>query len=160
MRPRMLLLVIALALPAALSAQDPRHGPDHPMAGPGHDAGHDAMHPGDDPFGHHLFPPELVMSNQLAIGLQDAQRAKISAELQDAQATFTQLQMQLGAQTERMGQLLGADNVDEGAVLAQVDRILDLERQVKKRQVALLIRIRNVLTPEQRAKLATLRGQS
>jgi hypothetical protein len=35
--------------------------------------------------------------------------------------------------------------------------VLALERELKRTKIALLVRIRNTLTPDQRAKLATLR---
>jgi Spy/CpxP family protein refolding chaperone len=34
-----------------------------------------------------------------------------------------------------------------------------LEREIKRTQLALLIRVKNTLTPEQQAKLQTLRGR-
>ena len=41
-------------------------------------------------------------------------------------------------------------------MLAQVDRILALEREIKKAQISLLVRIKNILTPAQQAKLAEI----
>jgi Spy/CpxP family protein refolding chaperone len=42
-------------------------------------------------------------------------------------------------------------------VLEQVDRVLALERDLKRTKIALLVRIRNTLTPEQQAKLNGMR---
>ena len=42
-------------------------------------------------------------------------------------------------------------------VLAQVDKVLSLEREVKKAQLSLLIRIKNLLTDAQQGRLAELR---
>jgi Spy/CpxP family protein refolding chaperone len=47
--------------------------------------------------------------------------------------------------------------VDESAVLAQVDKVLDRERAIKKTQISLLVRIKNLLTVEQQNKLMELR---
>jgi Spy/CpxP family protein refolding chaperone len=131
-------LIGLLATPIALSAQGP---------------------PREDPFGKHLFPAELVMAHQQAIGLQEAPRNRILQELRAAQNVFMDLQMQMGAQSEKLNQLLQVATVDEAAVLAQVDRVLELEREMKKRHIALLVRIRNLLSAQQRAKLAELRGE-
>ncbi len=130
-------LITLLLSPAALLAQMPQP---------------------QDPFARTLFPPELIMSNQQAVGLQEAQRTRILQELRDAQSALTDVQMQMGAQAERLNQLLQATTLDEAAVLAQVDRVLELESTVKKRHIAMLVRIRNLLTAQQRAKLAELRG--
>jgi hypothetical protein len=47
--------------------------------------------------------------------------------------------------------------VDEAAVLAQADKVMGLEREVKKAHLALLVRIKNLLTEAQKAKLTELR---
>lgn len=39
-----------------------------------------AQKPERDPIAEHLFPPELIMSNQNAIGLDDEQKNAIRAE--------------------------------------------------------------------------------
>lgn len=113
--------------------------------------------PGDDPIGRLLFPPELVMSHQHELGLQESQRTAIMAEIQKAQTKFTELQWKLSAETEKLKQLLSASPVDETKVLEQVDRVLSQEREIKKTQITLLIRIKNQLTDRQQNKLMELR---
>ncbi len=53
--------------------------------------------------------------------------------------------------------MLDAPRIDESRALAQADRVMSLEHDVKKSHPALLIRIRNLLTDEQRAELAKMR---
>ena len=115
------------------------------------------MPPSQELFSRMLFPPELILNNQMALQLDDSQRARIVATITETQQAMTDVQVRLGAEMEKMWRQLSAPTVDEAAVLALVDRILDLERQVKKRQIAMLIRIRNLLTPQQREKLGELR---
>ena len=117
--------------------------------------------PGGDPgdFGRNFFPPELVMQHQSEIGLQDAQRAALMSAVQQAQVKFTDAQWKLSAEGEKMGRLLQNSQVDEAQVLEQVDRILGLERDIKRAQISLMVRIKNTLTPAQQAKLATLRNR-
>jgi Spy/CpxP family protein refolding chaperone len=113
--------------------------------------------PGNDPLARFLFPPELVMSHQQAIGLTDRQRTSIQQEIQRAMGKFTDLQMRMGGDSEKMTRLLQATPVDEAQVLDQVDQILNTERDLKKTQLSLMIRIKNTLTPEQQAKLSAMR---
>jgi len=54
-------------------------------------------------------------------------------------------------------ELLGQPKVDEARVLAKTEQVLRIENEVKKRQTALLVRIKNMLTAEQQAKLRELR---
>jgi len=110
-----------------------------------------------DPIAQQLFPPELVMQYHQEINLSDAQSRAIRDEIQTAQAKFVDMQWDLQTETEKLVQLLKAHPADENAVLAQVDKVLDRERVIKKTQISLLVRIRNQLTEAQQNKLMELR---
>lgn len=117
-----------------------------------------AQQPGD-PIGDHLFPPELVMQHQRAIGLSEDQKSYIMGEIQKAQTRFTESQWRLQGEVETMAALVQQDRVDELRILAQLDRILNFEREIKRTHMTLMIRIRNRLTLEQRAKLQEIKSR-
>ena len=100
------------------------------------------------------------MQHQSEIGLQDSQRAALTSAIQQAQSKFMDTQWKMSAEGEKMGRLLQGTQVDEAAVLDEVDRILNLEREIKKAQISLMVRIKNTLTAQQQAKLAELRGRT
>ncbi len=110
-----------------------------------------------DPIEQELFPPELVMQYQQEINLNEVQSRAIREEIHKAQAKFVDMQWDLQTETEKLALLLKARPAEEGAVLAQLDRVLDRERAIKKTQISLLVRIRNLLTEGQQAKLTELR---
>ena len=110
-----------------------------------------------DPLALHVFPPELVMRHASEIGLEERQRAAIKDLVVKAQTRFLDLQWDVQAESERMARLLQDRPVDEGAVLAQADKVMGLEREVKKTHLSLLVRIKNLLTDAQRDKLTELR---
>jgi Spy/CpxP family protein refolding chaperone len=144
------ILAIAFVLGAAsLGAQGMPPGDRRPGPGPG----------GPDDFGRNFFPPELVMQHQSEIGLQDSQRTALTSAVQQAQAKFMDTQWKLSAEAEKMGRLLQGTQVDEAQVLDEVDRILALEREIKRGQISLMVRIKNTLTPAQQAKLAEIRNR-
>jgi len=118
-----------------------------------------AQDPPSDPLGENLFPPELVMQHQQALGLTDEQKTLLKTELRQAQARFTELQWQLQNEMEKMVELVKQDRVDESQTLAQLDKILNLEREIKRAQIALLVRIKNRLSPEQQVKLREIRSK-
>lgn len=118
----------------------------------------DAQQPGD-PFGDTFFPPELVMQHQRAIGLTEEQKGFVVAEIQRAQARFTDLQWRLHGEMETMATLAHQDRADEAKILTQLDGVLNIEREIKRTHLTLIIRIRNRLTPEQRARLQEIRGR-
>lgn len=111
----------------------------------------------DDPIGRHLFPPEIVLAHQMEIGLDDAQRKAIRDEVQKAQLKFVPLQLDLQGEAEKMTALLDERPVNEARALEEADRIMGLEKEIKKTHLALLVRIKNLLTRDQQARLAQIR---
>ncbi|HJU72176.1 MAG TPA: periplasmic heavy metal sensor [Gemmatimonadaceae bacterium] len=116
-----------------------------------------AQKPGPDPFADALFDPQLVLRNAEAIGLSQAQRRTIFDELKAAQIALAPLQVEMTEPALELVELLGQTKVDEARVLAKTDQVLRIENEVKKRQTALLVRVKNALTSEQQSKLRALR---
>lgn len=160
-----------LALRTAAAQEAPGNGwalsalplapPAVPLGSPGAPQG---PPPSPAPAGNHdlimenMFPPDLVMAHQKAIGLDDAQKGYIREELLKTQTRFTELQWQLQDAMESLVSLLKEDRVNEQQALAQLDKVLNSEREIKRAQVGLLVRIKNKLTPQQQAQLQQLRA--
>jgi Spy/CpxP family protein refolding chaperone len=117
-----------------------------------------AQQPDQDPVGQNLFPPELVMQHQEAIGLSDEQKTYLKGEIRDAQLKFTEAQFKLQDEMERMVAIVKQPHVEEKDALAQLEKVLAMEREIKRLQVTLLVHIKNKLTPEQQARLAAIRN--
>jgi Spy/CpxP family protein refolding chaperone len=115
--------------------------------------------PDQDPIGQGFFAPELVIQHQEAIGLSAEQKDFFKAEIRQAQLRFTELQWKLQDEMEKLIALVKQPRVDEQQALAQLEKVLAAEREIKKEQVTLLVRIKNKLTPEQQSKLGELRGK-
>jgi Spy/CpxP family protein refolding chaperone len=115
--------------------------------------------PPDDPISKYLIPPELVMAHAQEIALTEAQSAAIKKEVRATQTKFLDLQWDMQEETGRMTQLLQQSPADEAKVLERADKIMALEREMKRAQLALLVRLKNLLTPPQVAKLNALRGR-
>ena len=111
----------------------------------------------DKAFDKFLFPPELVMQNQQKIGLRADQRTTITEAVQQLQTKVVELQWKMQDESQKLGESLAKSPVSETETLAQVDRVLAVEREIKRAHIAMLIRIRNALTPEQHAMLRSLR---
>jgi Spy/CpxP family protein refolding chaperone len=58
---------------------------------------------------------------------------------------------------EQMIKLLEESRIDEAKTLAQADKVMELERQIKRTHLGMLVRIHNLLTDAQRAKLTEIR---
>jgi len=118
-----------------------------------------AQQPDQDPIGQSFFAPELVIQHQEAIGLSAEQKEYFKTEIRQAQLKFTELQWKLQDEMEKLVTLAKQPHVDEQQILAQLEKLLAAEREVKREQVTLLVRIKNKLTPEQQGKLSELRGK-
>jgi Spy/CpxP family protein refolding chaperone len=140
-------LTVALAAPVAAQPMGP------PDGGPGGGRGF-----GPPRFLARLFPPSLVMRSQEQLKLTDAQRDAIKTAMVETERELVEVRWTLEAESEKLDQVLQREQVDEAAALAQMDRVLAAEDGMKRRHLALLVRIRNLLTPDQRAQLKTLQA--
>jgi Spy/CpxP family protein refolding chaperone len=134
-------------------------GPPHQLDGPqqpGQPHPPDQPHPPHDPLAGNLFPPELVMQHRRELGLTDEQKATIRDEAIKASTRFNELQWQMQDEMETMASLMKGATVDEQKALAQLDKVLNIEREVKRTQLGLSIKIKNKLTSEQQMKLHEL----
>jgi TonB-dependent SusC/RagA subfamily outer membrane receptor len=111
----------------------------------------------DDPLARYMFPPELVMAHQQAIGLTDPQRLTIQTAIKDAQLKLVDLQFKMSQEVEKLQKLIQGVSVDQAKALDQADHLLTLEREVKHAQLTLMIKIKNTLTEQQQTALAKLR---
>jgi len=119
-----------------------------------------AQQPDQDPIGQSFFAPELVIQHQEAIGLSAEQKDYLKTEIRQAQLKFTEMQWKLQDEMEKLVALVKQPRVDEQQVLGQLERLLTAEREIKRQQVTLLVRIKNKLTPEQQGKLVEMRGKT
>jgi Spy/CpxP family protein refolding chaperone len=112
--------------------------------------------PTADPIGAALLPPDLVMDHHQELGLSDAQMRAIQADVQSGQDRFAKLQPQLAAATAKLAELIKQSHVDQVKALAQLDALLDLEREAKHVQLGLMIQVKNELTLDQQTKARQL----
>lgn len=115
-----------------------------------------AQQPPEDPLRDVMFPPELVMQHQQAVGLSEEQKNYLKTELRQAQLHFTEMQWTLQDEMDRLIGMLKAGKVDEKEALAQLDKVLSAEREIKRAQFTLMIHIKNDLTPAQQTALRAI----
>jgi Spy/CpxP family protein refolding chaperone len=117
------------------------------------------MPPGPDPIAQHLFPPDFVVAHADVIGLTQSQRTAIESAAVSAMTQSVKLQFRIQDSMSVLGSLLAQPRIEEARVMTQLDQELDLERQMKRAQLGLMIQIKNILTPEQQSKLQRLRTE-
>jgi hypothetical protein len=106
-----------------------------------------------DMFQEYLYSADLVMKNRDKIALSDAQAEKIKKIHSTNAADFSTLKWDLDAATAKLKNLLNQPKPDPVAVSKQMDLVLSLENQLKKKQLATLVAIKNELTESQQDEL-------
>jgi Spy/CpxP family protein refolding chaperone len=110
----------------------------------------------EDPLARHLFDPQLVLKFSADLALQAAQRTSIVNAIKAAQGEILERQLEMAERHQELLRTMEAFRVDEAAALAQADRVMQLEREMKRSQLQLLIRIKNALTQQQQDRLREL----
>jgi len=111
-------------------------------------------------FLRHFFAPELIMQQQGVIGLSAEQRERITRDIHAVQGRVLELQWEMQDDVRRLEELSAVEEVDEKQLVATARRIFEREGEVKAAHLGLLVRMRNILTPEQRARLQELRPRA
>jgi len=111
----------------------------------------------EDPLAQLLFDPQLVLKFAKELSLQAAQRTTIVNAIKEAQGHILDLQLQMAERHEELVKAMEPQRVDEKAAMARAESVLGLEREMKREQLQLLIRIKNALTQEQQDRLRELR---
>ena len=136
-----ILFATAFLLVTVAIGQEPRQSspPPHP--------------PNPDPLAHLMFPPDMIMNHARELNLTDEQKTYLRGEVQKATVTFQDLQWKLQDQMEALHDTMKSSSVNEQQALAQLDKVLDVEREIKRLHIALAVRLKNHLTPEQQDQL-------
>jgi Spy/CpxP family protein refolding chaperone len=106
-----------------------------------------------DPFAGALFPPELVLLARDHIALTPEQREALHARMEQTKSRSDELRAKLERETATLATLAKQEHVDEASLVAQLDKVLDVEREVKHLHLGTVVAIKNLLTPEQQTKL-------
>src|SRR5712691_2760801 len=147
----LVLVVGTLAAVVLVAAQQPQ--PAQPPQGPqGQEQPRHPMPP-MDPLGDAMFPPEMIMQHTRDLNLTIEQKTFMRGEIQKTTTRFNELQWQLQDAMEALHDSMKANTVNEQQALAQLDKVLDTEREIKRLHFGLAISIKNKLTAEQQAKL-------
>jgi Spy/CpxP family protein refolding chaperone len=87
------------------------------------------------------------------IGISDEQAKKLDAIFQQNRLALVDADANLRKEEIKLQPLVDADNPDEAAVIAQIDRVAQARAELEKTNARLLLGIRKQLTAEQWQKL-------
>src|SRR5262245_5748946 len=158
MKPLMTAVFAIVALFATIIAPQQPQSPQPPNR-PSADGAPNHPHPppNPDPLAHLMFPPDMIMNHARQLNLTDDQKAFMRSEIQKTTASFQDLQWKLQDQMELLQETMKSTSVNEQQALAQLDKVLDIEREIKRLHIGLAVRLKNRLTPEQQEQLHQMR---
>jgi len=154
------IVFVAVFVIATAFAQQPDRPPQapHPPNMPSDNVPNHPPHPPNpDPLAHLMFPPDMIMSHARQLNLTDEQKTFMRSEIQKTTASFQELQWKLQDQMEQLQETMKSPSVNEPQALAQLDKVLDIEREIKRLHIGLAVRLKNRLTPEQQEQLNKMR---
>jgi len=105
--------------------------------------------PQKDVFKGKLFAPNIILEHQDELGLSKEQFTEIRAAVVEVQANVAEHEWDLREAYQNVLSDLEDSPIDEDKVLGNVQKALLAENEVKKLQVAMLIKLRNLLTDDQ-----------
>ncbi len=109
-----------------------------------------------DPFKGKLFTPDIILRNQAELNLTKEQFTAIKAAVVGVQSNVAGHEWDLREAYQKILAALDESPIDEKKVLENVNDALLAENQVKKQQVTMLIRLKNLLNEDQIAYLLIL----
>ena len=126
-------VLLGLSLPDSSGGQPGRHSHAGPKAG------------------------RFIETHAERLGLDEATRQTIRQIVEEARDTGQETQASLGQARAEMRSLLEQDRPDEAAVMGQAEKINALQLEARKNRLRAMLRIRDLLSPEQRLALTALR---
>ncbi|WP_439482626.1 hypothetical protein [Cyclobacterium plantarum] len=113
-----------------------------------------------DIFQENLYSSNLVLQNSFAISLTDQQLEKIKKIHNQSSKEFFKSKLELDVASAKLKKMLSETNPDPEAVSRQLDIVLNLENNLKKRKLSTLVAIKNELSETQQKELSELKGVS
>ena len=112
-----------------------------------------------DVFKGKLFAPNIILENRDELQLTKEQLTAIRAAVVEVQASVAEHEWDMQEAYQALMLELDKSPIVESRVLEHAGAALLAENQVKKKQMAMLVRLKNLLTAEQVRYLESRQGQ-
>ena len=113
-----------------------------------------------DAFQEELFSADVALKYRSEIGLSSEQVDAIKKIHTDHITEFNSIKWDLDAELVALNKLLRSARVDKKATMAQMEKVITLEDELKRIRLGMLISIKNELKESQQKQLKTLRTSS
>lgn len=111
-----------------------------------------------DVFKGKLFAPNIILENRDVLQLSKEQFTAIRAAVVEVQSGVVEQEWDMQEAYQALMLELDKSPIDEDKVLEHASTALLAENQVKKKQMAMLVRLKNLLTADQISHLESVYG--
>ena len=115
-----------------------------------------AQNPKEDVFKGKLFAPNIILEQKTALNLSKKQFTEIRAAVVEVQSGIAEHEWDMQEAYQALMLELDKAPINESEVLKHADAALKAENQVKKKQMVMLVRLKNLLNEEQIAYLESV----
>ena len=115
-----------------------------------------AQTPKEDVFKGKLFAPDIILKQQVALDLTKEQFTEIRAAVVEVQSGIAEHEWDMREAYQALMLELDKSPIDEDEVLKYATTALMAENQVKKKQMTMLVRLKNLMTAKQIAYLESV----
>ena len=109
-----------------------------------------------EPFKGKLFPPNVILEHKDQLNLTKQQFTEIRAAVVEVQAGVAEHEWDMAEAYQAMMAELDRETIDQAVVLEHAEAALRAENEVKKKQISMLVKLRNLLNNEQVAYLRSV----
>jgi hypothetical protein len=113
----------------------------------------------EDPFKGRLFPPQVILEHRDELALSESQFSGIRAAVVEVQSSVAEYEWDMQQAYLALIAEIDERPIDEDAVLEHAQVALSAENEVKKRQMMMLVRLKNLLTDRQIDYLESITNQ-
>ena len=103
----------------------------------------------DEPFKGKLFPPNVILEHKDQLNLTKQQFTDIRAAVVEVQSGVAEHEWDMAEAYQAMMAELDRETIDAVVVLEHAEAALRAENEVKKKQILMLVKLRNLLSDEQ-----------
>ncbi len=107
-----------------------------------------------------LFSPELLRLTHENLGLTAAQEETLAGAAAEIEARITSMRRELTEASHALLEATRPDKIDEARAMVLAEQVTRLQAEMQRARFALLIKLKNTLTPEQQAKLKTFKTKT
>ena len=107
----------------------------------------------------HLIPPHLLLRHMDRLALSEKQKEALKTLMKNAQAQMIDMRFELQKASKELIDAVKEDSTPQSEILKQADELMEIEAKHKRARLQVALKVRDLLTPEQRKKAKAIKAK-